>query len=166
MLVLTRKVEEKIHIGRDITVTILRIEGQRMKIGIQAPSGMKVLRGELLDKQPRQQEPSCEPPALGAGLPTSPDGRPKVSLVAGDLRSEPVRGQETRAQRETVAQRDRSPDLAEPATEGLPSASTPPARTRRAPRDHLPSSTPPASRVGPAILFPAGPVPVETRFGN
>jgi prepilin-type N-terminal cleavage/methylation domain-containing protein len=44
--------------------------------------------------------------ALGAGLPTSPDGRPEGSRAAGDLRSEPLRGQETRAQRaETRAQR-------------------------------------------------------------
>ena len=60
MLVLTRKAEQKIHIGRDITVTILRIKGRTIKIGIEAPSGKEVLRGELLNKQPHSQEPASE----------------------------------------------------------------------------------------------------------
>jgi len=53
MLVLTRKTEQKIFIGRDITVTILRIRGRTVKIGIEAPSGTEVLRSELLGKGPR-----------------------------------------------------------------------------------------------------------------
>jgi len=56
MLVLTRKAEQTIHIGRDITVTILRIKGRTVKIGIQAPSVMEVLRGELLAERPSPQE--------------------------------------------------------------------------------------------------------------
>ncbi len=85
MLVLTRKTEQKIHIGRDITVTILRIKGRSVKIGIEAPSGKEVLRGELLNKQPPSREPASERleprgqssfsptcPWFGAGLPTSP----------------------------------------------------------------------------------------------
>lgn len=49
MLVLTRKAEQTIHIGRHITVTILRIKGRTVKVGIQAPSVMQVLRGELAE---------------------------------------------------------------------------------------------------------------------
>jgi carbon storage regulator len=47
MLVLTRKSGETVHIGHDITVTCLQIRGKVMKIGIDAPSSIRVLRGEL-----------------------------------------------------------------------------------------------------------------------
>jgi carbon storage regulator len=48
MLVLTRKVEQRIHIGPDITLTIVRVRGQSVKIGIDAPLGMDILREELV----------------------------------------------------------------------------------------------------------------------
>jgi carbon storage regulator len=49
MLVLTRKTRESILIGHDIRVTIDRIDGQRVRIGIEAPEGVKILREELAD---------------------------------------------------------------------------------------------------------------------
>ena len=48
MLVLTRKTREAILIGHDIRVTIDRIDGQRVRIGIEAPEGVKILREELV----------------------------------------------------------------------------------------------------------------------
>ena len=47
MLVLTRKQRQEIRIGEHITVTILRIKGQQVRIGVEAPADVKVLRGEL-----------------------------------------------------------------------------------------------------------------------
>lgn len=47
MLVLTRKPGEKIHIGPDITVTVLEAVGNKIRIGIDAPQDVKVLRAEL-----------------------------------------------------------------------------------------------------------------------
>jgi len=47
MLVLTRKSQEQIRIGRDIIVTVVRIKGQSVRLGIQAPTEIPVLRGEL-----------------------------------------------------------------------------------------------------------------------
>jgi carbon storage regulator CsrA len=47
MLVLTRKFQEKIRIGHNITVTILRIKGNAVRLGIEAPAKVTVLRGEL-----------------------------------------------------------------------------------------------------------------------
>jgi carbon storage regulator len=48
MLVLTRKPGEKIHVGPDITVTVLEVVGNKIRIGIEAPEDIRVLRSELL----------------------------------------------------------------------------------------------------------------------
>ena len=49
MLVLSRKVGERIRIAGDIVVVVTAIQGDRIKIGIEAPKLVRVLRGELLD---------------------------------------------------------------------------------------------------------------------
>jgi carbon storage regulator CsrA len=48
MLVLSRKCETEIYIGPDITVKVLNIHKRQVKLGIEAPSGFSVRRGELL----------------------------------------------------------------------------------------------------------------------
>jgi len=50
MLVLSRKVGERIWIGEDISVTVVRITGGGVRIGIEAPSEMPVVREELKAK--------------------------------------------------------------------------------------------------------------------
>jgi carbon storage regulator CsrA len=47
MLVLTRKFQQQIKIGDQITVTILRVKGQTVRVGIEAPRDVRVVRGEL-----------------------------------------------------------------------------------------------------------------------
>ena len=47
MLVLTRKTEQSLRLGDTITVTVLAIEGDRVKLGIEAPRTVSVLRQEL-----------------------------------------------------------------------------------------------------------------------
>ena len=47
MLVLTRKKTETIRIGDDITIQVLQTGRGRVKLGIQAPAHLRVLRGEL-----------------------------------------------------------------------------------------------------------------------
>jgi carbon storage regulator len=47
MLVLSRKPGEKVVIGNDITVTVVAVLGNRIKLGISAPDDVRVLRGEL-----------------------------------------------------------------------------------------------------------------------
>ena len=49
MLVLTRKPGEKINIGSDITLTVLEIRGNKIRLGIDAPKEIPVLRAELND---------------------------------------------------------------------------------------------------------------------
>jgi carbon storage regulator len=48
VLVLTRKAGEKIVIGDDITITILDVRGDGIRIGIDAPRGIKIQREEVL----------------------------------------------------------------------------------------------------------------------
>jgi len=47
MLVLTRKQQEQIRIGNQVTITILRISGNQVRVGIEAPPDVRILRGEL-----------------------------------------------------------------------------------------------------------------------
>ena len=47
MLVLTRKQGEKIRIGEDVVITVVRTKGKTVRLGIQAPAHVPVLRGEI-----------------------------------------------------------------------------------------------------------------------
>ena len=48
MLVLTRKPQEKIRIGDGITITVIKTKGKGVRLGIEAPADVPVLRGELI----------------------------------------------------------------------------------------------------------------------
>ncbi len=50
MLILTRKVGEKIRIGDEIEISVLEIKGRQARIGIKAPSGLPVHREEVFHK--------------------------------------------------------------------------------------------------------------------
>ena len=52
MLVLTRKYQEKIRIGNGITITVLRAKGKAVRLGIEAPADVPVIRGELAFDHP------------------------------------------------------------------------------------------------------------------
>ncbi len=55
MLVLSRKVGERIWIGEDISITVVRITGGGVRLGIEAPSEMPVVREELKLKLEQDQ---------------------------------------------------------------------------------------------------------------
>ncbi len=73
MLVLTRKHQEKIRIGDSITITVLRTKGKAVRLGIEAPANVPVIRGELMfDVSPeeltramRDEESQETPPVAG-----------------------------------------------------------------------------------------------------
>jgi carbon storage regulator len=50
MLVLTRKLSERLYIGDNICVTVVRLEGGQVRLGIEAPREVPVVRAELLDE--------------------------------------------------------------------------------------------------------------------
>jgi carbon storage regulator CsrA len=47
MLVLSRKMSEQIKIGDDITITVIRVAGNRVRLGVTAPAEIAVRRAEL-----------------------------------------------------------------------------------------------------------------------
>lgn len=49
MLILSRKTNEKIMIGDDISVSIIEIRGDQVRIGVDAPKSVKVFRQEVFD---------------------------------------------------------------------------------------------------------------------
>jgi carbon storage regulator len=50
MLVLSRRIGEKILIEKDIIVTILSVQGNKVRVGITAPQNIQVFREELLNQ--------------------------------------------------------------------------------------------------------------------
>jgi carbon storage regulator len=50
MLILTRKLGEKINIGDDITVTLVEIKGTQVKLGIEAPKTIEIHRQEIYER--------------------------------------------------------------------------------------------------------------------
>ena len=65
MLVLTRKLMEKLFIGDDICVTVVRLEGGQVRLGIDAPREVAVVRAELVPE--RAGAASCSPGQSVAG---------------------------------------------------------------------------------------------------
>jgi carbon storage regulator len=70
MLVLSRKPGERILIGSDITVTIVRIGPNNVRLGIEAPRDMNIVREELCIKFPE----------LNPNEPTSTESSPASTL--------------------------------------------------------------------------------------
>jgi carbon storage regulator len=63
MLILTRRVGETVMIGNDITVTILGVKGNQVRVGINAPKSVAVHREEIYERIKREQgEPQSVPP--------------------------------------------------------------------------------------------------------
>ena len=91
MLVLTRKQQEKIRIGDQITITVLRTKGKAVRLGIEAPADVPVIRGELSFQTEREAEVVVEVGATAEGgdpaKPTLIDAT-RPSLTAGRQGSE------------------------------------------------------------------------------
>jgi carbon storage regulator len=60
MLVLSRKESEKIRLGDSIVVTIVRVSGDKVRLGIEAPPNVVVLRDELKSMPPTISLPTAE----------------------------------------------------------------------------------------------------------
>jgi carbon storage regulator len=56
MLILTRRVGETVMIGNDVTVTVLGVKGNQVRVGINAPKSVAVHREEIYERIKREQE--------------------------------------------------------------------------------------------------------------
>jgi carbon storage regulator len=65
MLVLSRKIGEKIHVGDDITIEVRRVAGNRVTLAVEAPRQVRILRGELREaaEEFEHEEPAPRRPA-------------------------------------------------------------------------------------------------------
>ena len=108
MLVLTRKQGEKIRIGDDITITVFKTKGKGVRLGIEAPIHIAVLRGELVFELPLEgtkQETDSE------------ENAEKPATVRQPVKAH--RHQQRPATHWPTATKDRSP-LTQPTTTGKP----------------------------------------------
>ncbi len=68
MLVLSRKLNETILIGPDIKVTLLGIEGDKIKLGVDAPKELKIFREELLEATADTNRQALKAPVVAFDL--------------------------------------------------------------------------------------------------
>jgi carbon storage regulator len=83
VLVLSRKVGERILIGDNVVLVVKRVTGQRVTLGIEAPQSVHVVRGEL--KPFGRQEPEAfdrQPPPAAHAAVIEIDTDPSLMMVA------------------------------------------------------------------------------------
>ena len=78
MLVLSRKLNQEIMIGENVKVTVLKIKGNTVRLGIEAPREVRVIRGELPQQVNDQPAMEAEPKMA------------EVTIVFSDPKDKPV----------------------------------------------------------------------------
>ena len=73
MLILTRRVGETVMIGDDVTITVLGVKGNQVRVGINAPKHVAVHREEIYERIKREQQ--------GGGSEGGPDDDPSSAPV-------------------------------------------------------------------------------------
>jgi carbon storage regulator len=71
MLILSRKVNEKIMIGEDISISVIEVRGDQVRLGVDAPRSVKVFRQEVFDAIKAENKAAAEsrPVLPDIGLP-------------------------------------------------------------------------------------------------
>ena len=70
MLILTRRTGETVMIGNEVTLTVLGVKGNQVRIGINAPKNVPVHREEIYERIKREEEAAggaAKRPLTGAG---------------------------------------------------------------------------------------------------
>ncbi len=60
MLILTRRIGEAVVIGEEVTVTVLGVKGNQVRIGVHAPKTVSVHREEILDRIQSERDSSAK----------------------------------------------------------------------------------------------------------
>jgi len=61
MLILTRRVGETVMIGNDVTVTVLGVKGNQVRVGVNAPRDVAVHREEIFERIKREEQDGVAP---------------------------------------------------------------------------------------------------------
>ena len=76
MLILSRKVNEKIMIGEDVSISVIEIRGDQVRLGVDAPKTIKVYRQEVFDAIKAENKAAVESspifPELDLGVKRDP----------------------------------------------------------------------------------------------
>ena len=73
MLILTRRVGETLMIGDDVTVTVLGVKGNQVRIGVNAPRDVAVHREEIYERIKREREEQAAQQPDGDTLDAAPE---------------------------------------------------------------------------------------------
>jgi carbon storage regulator len=71
MLILTRRIGETVMIGDEVTVTVLGVKGNQVRIGVNAPKDVSVHREEIFERIKREED--GDPSAQGSGAKIADD---------------------------------------------------------------------------------------------
>jgi carbon storage regulator len=77
MLILTRRVGETVMIGEDVAITVLRVKGNQVRLGVDAPKSVSVQREEIYQRMQNEAAPTTE------GAPDTEPSRAQSGATSG-----------------------------------------------------------------------------------
>ena len=121
MLILTRKTDEQILIGENITITLVRVRGNSVRIGIDAPRDVRVIRGELQSFDSKSDRGA----KLESTDPQPPKADPQTKVISGRVKIPDRRVPSARASMDVSTQASMDVSAQASANDALDQATTP-----------------------------------------